>query len=181
MALDLLGSCACSVDACGGPGTACAPRAMGAALSGVTAQHASTRPNGRNDLMNFATRLATLERQQILIQARQDLWQTIARYARGIDEQRDDDLADLLTDDMVLQTEPWTQRPLVGKALALKALRNYRRAFQCPRHFITNHQLSINDDSTATGYANWLVVQSREGQSYCGWGSYEWDFRCAGG
>ncbi len=131
--------------------------------------------------MNFATRLATLERQQILIQARQDLWQTIARYARGIDEQRDDDLADLLTDDMVLQTEPWTQRPLVGKALALKALRNYRRAFQCPRHFITNHQLSINDDSTATGYANWLVVQSREGQSYCGWGSYEWDFRCEGG
>src|SRR6266571_7017721 len=69
MALDVLGSCACGVDACGGPGTACAPRAMGAARSGVTAQHACTRPNGRNDRMNFATRLATLERQQTLIQA----------------------------------------------------------------------------------------------------------------
>ncbi len=131
--------------------------------------------------MNLETRLATLEQQQTLIQARQDLWQTIARYARGIDEQRDDDLAEILTDDMVLQTEPWTQRPLVGKALALKALRNYRRAFQCPRHFITNHQLAINDDGTATGYATWLVVQSREEQSYRGWGRYEWAFRCEGG
>jgi len=127
--------------------------------------------------MNLETRLATLEQQQTLIQARQDLWQTIARYARGIDEQREEDLAEILTDDVVLQTQPWTQRPLVGKALALKALRNYRRAFQGPRHFITNHQLAINDDCTATGYATWLVVQSREEQSYCGWGSYEWAFR----
>ena len=131
--------------------------------------------------MNLATRLATLERQQTLIQARQDIWQTIARYARGIDEQREEDLAEILTDDVVLQTQPWTQRPLVGKALALKALRNYRRAFQCPRHFITNHQLSVNDNGTASGYATWLVVQSREEQSYCGWGSYEWDFRYEAG
>ena len=131
--------------------------------------------------MHLATRLATLERQQARIQARHDIWHTIARYARGIDEQRDDDLAEILTDDVVLQTQPWTQRPLVGKAIALKALRNYRRAFQHPRHFITNHQLAINDDGTATGYANWFVVQSREEQSYCGWGSYEWEFRHADG
>ena len=131
--------------------------------------------------MHLATRLATLERQQARIQARHDIWHTIARYARGIDEQRDDDLDEILTDDVVLQTQPWTQRPLVGKAIALKALRNYRRAFQHPRHFITNHQLAINDDGTATGYATWLVVQSREEQSYCGWGSYEWEFRCEGG
>ena len=65
----------------------------------------------------------------------------------------------------------------MGKAIALKALRNYRRVFQHPRHFITNHQLAINDDGTATGYANWFVVQSREEQSYCGWGSYDWEFR----
>ena len=70
--------------------------------------------------MDFETRLAALERQQTLLQARQDLWQTIARYARSIDEQCDDDLAELLTDDVVLQTQPWTQRPLVGKALASK-------------------------------------------------------------
>jgi 3-phenylpropionate/cinnamic acid dioxygenase small subunit len=131
--------------------------------------------------MDVDTRLAVLERQQSLIQTRQDLWQTIARYARGIDEQREDDLAAIVTEDVVLETQPWTQRPLVGKALALKALRNYRRAFQCPRHFITNHQFAVNDDGTATGYATWFVVQAREEQSYCGWGSYEWEFRCEGG
>ena len=131
--------------------------------------------------MHLATRLATLERQQARLQARHDIWHTIARYARGIDEQRDDDLAQLLTDDVELQTRPWTQRPLVGKAIALRAFRNYCRAFQHPRHFITNHQLSISDDDTATGYANCFVVQAREAQSYCGWGSYEWEFRHADG
>ena len=131
--------------------------------------------------MDLETRLAALERQQHLIPARHDLWQTIARYARGIDEQREEDLAAIVTDDVVLETQPWTQVPLVGKALALKALRNYRRAFQCPLHFITNHQLAVNDNGTATGYATWLVVQSREEQSYCGWGSYDWEFHWAGG
>jgi len=131
--------------------------------------------------MTLEARLAALEQQQTLLQARQDLWQTIACYARGIDEQREDELAAILTDDVVFQTQPWTQSPLVGKVLALKALRNYRRAFQCPRHFITNHQLAIHNEGTATGYANWLVVQSREEQSYCGWGSYEWEFRREGG
>ena len=127
--------------------------------------------------MSFAARLAALEQQQALIQARQDIWQTIARYARGIDEQRDDDLAEIFTDDVVLQTQPWTQRPLEGKALALKAFRNYRWAFQHPRRFITNQQLYVHGNGTATGYANWFVVQSREDQSYCGWGSYDWEFR----
>ena len=131
--------------------------------------------------MVLERRLAALERQQALIQAQQDIWHTMARYARSIDEQRDWELAELLTDDVVLQTQPWTQGPLVGKALALKAFGNYRRAFQHPRHFITNHQLSLGDDGTATGYANWFVVQAREEQSYCGWGSYEWEFRQAAG
>jgi hypothetical protein len=63
--------------------------------------------------MDLETRLAALERQQRLIQARQDLWQMIARYARGIDEQREEDLAAIVTDDVVLETQPWTQGPLV--------------------------------------------------------------------
>src|SRR5215475_9539466 len=118
---------------------------MGAACSGVRGSCPGIRPKGRNVRMDLEIRLAALERQQRLIQARQDLWQTIARYARGIDEQREEDLAAIVTDDVVLETQPWTQVPLVGKAIALKALRNYRRAFQCPRHFITNHQLAVND------------------------------------
>jgi len=100
----------------------------------------------------------------------------VARVKFWVAERLHEDLADLLTDDVVLQTQPWTQRPLVGKTVALKAFRNYCRAFHCPRHFITNHQVAI-DDGTATGYANWFVVQAREAQSYCGWGSYEWEFR----
>ena len=57
---------------------------------------------------------------------------TITRYARGIHEQRDKELAESFTDDVVRQTQPWTQRPLVGKVLARKAFRNYCQAFQHP-------------------------------------------------
>jgi 3-phenylpropionate/cinnamic acid dioxygenase small subunit len=131
--------------------------------------------------MSLEARLAALEQQQALIQARQDIYQTIACYARAIDEQRDSDLEVIFTEDVILETQPWTQRPLHGKALALKAFRNYRGAFQHPRRFITNHQIGVNPDGTATGYANWIVVQARADQSYCGWGSYEWDFRCEDG
>jgi len=127
--------------------------------------------------MTIEARLAALEQQQAMLQARQDILHTIARYARGIDEQLDGELDAIFTADVVLQTQPWTQRPLVGKALALKAFRNYRGAFQHPRRFITNHQITVQDDGTASGYANWFVVQAREEQSYCGWGSYEWHFR----
>jgi hypothetical protein len=45
------------------------------------------------------------------------------------------------------------------------------------RRFITNEQIHVNNDGTATGYANVFVVQASDGQSYCGWGSYEWEFR----
>ena len=131
--------------------------------------------------MTIEARLAALEQQQALIQARQDILHTIARYARGIDEQLDEELEAIFTDDIVLQTQPWTERPLVGKALALKAFRNYRWAFQHPRRFITNHQITLHEDGTASGYANWFVVQAREEQSYCGWGSYEWQFRSVEG
>lgn len=131
--------------------------------------------------MSLEARLAALEQQQALLQARQDITELIARYARGIDEQRDADLETLFTEDAILETQPWTQRPLQGKALVLKAFRNYRDAFQHPRRFITNHQITVHPDGTATGYANWIVVQARTEQSYCGWGSYEWEFRCESG
>jgi len=126
--------------------------------------------------MTLEERLAALEHQQNLLLARQEIWHTITRYARGLDEQRPEELEEIFTDDVVSQTRPWS-RLLEGKALVLKAFRNYQHAFQNPQRFITNEQIHVHDDGTATGYANWFVVQAREGQSYYGWGSYDWTFR----
>ena len=61
--------------------------------------------------------------------------------------------------------------------MVVKAFRNYRRAFQHPKRFITNEQIDVHDDGTATGWANWFVVQGYNGQSYYGWGMYDWTFR----
>lgn len=127
--------------------------------------------------MSVELRLAVLERQTARLQAQQDIWYTITRYARAIDEQRQEELERIFTDDAELQSLPWSTRPVIGKAVVIKAFRNYQRAFHHPRRFITNEQINVSDDGTATGYANWFVVQAREGQSYCGWGYYEWEFR----
>ena len=127
--------------------------------------------------MTDDTRLAALEKQYARLQARDDIWHTIVRYARGLDEQRDDDLQAVFTNDVVLQTRPWSGGELKGKPLILKVWRNYRQTFENPRRFITNEQIQVNDDDTATGYAAWFVMQSRDGQSYYGWGTYDWAFR----
>jgi 3-phenylpropionate/cinnamic acid dioxygenase small subunit len=129
-------------------------------------------------MMTLEARLAALEKQQALLQARYDIWHTITRYARGLDDQRDEDLEEVFTDDVVYLNYPWaSQRPLEGKSILLKAFRNYKQTFAHPRRFITNEQIHVNDNGTATSYANWFVVQSRDGQSYYGWGCYDWEFR----
>ena len=73
----------------------------------------------RQAIMTIEARLAMLEH-------RQEIWQTIIRYARGIDEQRPEELEAIFTEDVVSQTRPWSRR-LEGKALVLKAFRNYQR------------------------------------------------------
>jgi ketosteroid isomerase-like protein len=134
--------------------------------------------------MSLEARLAALEhqytllqKQHALLQARHDIWHVMTRYARGLDEQRQEDLEAIFTDDVEFVTFPWSQHAAIGKDVALEALRNYRRTFHHPRRFITNEQIQVNDDGTATGYATTFVMQAHAGQSYCGWGYYEWEFR----
>ena len=78
--------------------------------------------------MDLEVRLATLERQQALLQARHDIWQTITRYARGIDEQRDEELAAIFTDDVVL-TSPGRSAPWWGKPWHSKHFRTIAGPF----------------------------------------------------
>lgn len=72
--------------------------------------------------MDTDTRLRVLEQQFFRLQARDEIWHVITRYARGIDEQRFDELEDIFTADVVSQTHPWGQRPLVGKAACPQSL-----------------------------------------------------------
>ena len=124
---------------------------------------------------------ALLQKQHALLQARNDIWHVMTCYARGLDDQRQEDLDAIFTDDVEFVAFPWIQHAVVGKDAALEAFRNYQRTFHHPRRFITNEQIQVNDDGTATGYATAFVVQAHDGQSYCGWGYYEWEFRYVDG
>jgi hypothetical protein len=122
-------------------------------------------------------RLATLEAGMAELRAKDGMWHAVTRYARGIDEHDQSALEDVFTHDAVSQTIPWTDRLLEGRELVLKASRNYQATFKHPRRFITNEQFALVEATEGTGWANWFVVQARAGESYYGWGTYDWSFR----
>jgi ketosteroid isomerase-like protein len=126
--------------------------------------------------MNFEDRLETLEAGLKTLTAKDEIWQLIARYARAVDEEIDAELAAIFTEDTVFQTIPWTGEPLVGRDNAVKAFKSYLRRFNNRKRFITNERIDITGADSATAWSNWLVLHANDGESYVGWGSYDWDF-----
>ena len=126
--------------------------------------------------MSLEEQVTALQRQVEELQAREAIRHLIAQYARCIDEDRMDELQELFTEDATVQNLPWNQRPAVGKAMAMKAFRNYRQTFEHPRRYITNIQVRAHGD-TAEADACWSVTQAYQGQAWYGSGTYEWGFR----
>lgn len=76
-----------------------------------------------------------------------------------------------------METRPWfTGKPHQGRDAVVKSFGHYIATFGNRRRFITNEQVDLTGADSATGWANWLVLHAHDGESYCGWGVYEWDF-----
>ena len=126
--------------------------------------------------MALQERIAALESRLSDLEAREGIRNTIGRYARGVDEAQYDELMSIMTDNIVIQTSPWWDRIFKGKEGALSLFRDYHSAFQHPRRWIANQRITV-DGETGKCSADWFVVQSHSGQSYIGWGTYDWEFR----
>jgi len=108
------------------------------------------------------------------VSARDGIAQTLARYALGLDEGRDDLLADCLCDDVVLNF-PALGQTVVGREDAIAYLQG-RRATRSDvneqaRHVITNLYVVEEDEAQAlvTSYYI-LVVTAAEGtRTSSGW------------
>ncbi len=127
--------------------------------------------------MTVEDRLAELEAAQAELAAKDAVWRLATRYARAIDENDETDLNAIFTEDATLETHPWVGKVQEGRDRVVRAFKNYIENFDYPRRFITNEQFDVINDDKATGWANWFVVQAKGGESYYGWGFYEWDFR----
>ena len=125
--------------------------------------------------MSTETRLEQLEADIRTLADKDEIWRLITRYARAVDEEHDDDLAALFTDDVVFQTIPWSPGPATGRDKAVRAFKSYQRRFVNRKRFIVNEQIDITGPDSATAWSNWLVLHAHDGASYAGWGSYDWD------
>lgn len=129
--------------------------------------------------MKLEQRVAELEQQVAELQAKEGVRRVMACYARSLDEGRFDELDSVFSQDAVVRSVPWNERGTEGKAGIIERFRDYRSTFHHPRRYIANEQIQVHGD-IASAYTHWFVTQGYKGQSWCGFGTYEWDFRREG-
>ena len=112
------------------------------------------------------------------LQARAAIWELMARYARAVDEEDDTELNAIYTEDASCETVPWSQGVVrTGKASTVRVFKGYQARFINRKRFITNEIIEVTECDSATAWSNWLVLHSNQGDSFVGWGSYDWRFR----
>jgi ketosteroid isomerase-like protein len=133
-------------------------------------------------MLTVEQRLANLEREIAVLQAKDDIRQTLSLYAVGVDDKRPEILTNIFAEDAVLKVPEWDVER-VGKEAVIGFFNEYWKRFDTPRRYYANEDFDIkgtNDGNTATAFMYWHVTQAREGRSYLGWGTYDWGFRRAG-
>ena len=58
--------------------------------------------------MTDEDRLAKLEADIRVLKDKDEIWRLISRYARAMDEEIDDELAAIFTEDVAFETKPWS-------------------------------------------------------------------------
>jgi len=125
--------------------------------------------------MNLEERITALERRLADLEAAEGIRATIARYAETLDYEQFDELAAIMTEDVILKPGAWFEEQK-GKENAMNIFRDYRTTFQYPHRYVANERFEIEGD-TGKGSSYFLVVHSHGGGSYIGWGTYDWVFR----
>ena len=127
--------------------------------------------------MDKEARLQALESGLKRLADREAIWDLMARYARALDEEDDEDLAAIYAPDATLETVPWSNgKVFSGRESIVRVFNGYQQRFVNRKRFITNERIVLDDAASATGWSNWLVLHSNAGESYVGWGSYDWKF-----
>jgi len=127
--------------------------------------------------MSTEERLEQLESDIRILKDKDEIWRLISRYARAMDEEIDDELVAIFTDDVAFETVPWSGGENSGRDFVIRAFKSYQRRFGNRKRFIVNEQIDITGPDSATAWSNWLVLHAHDGESYTGWGSYDWECR----
>jgi len=90
-------------------------------------------------------------------------------------------VAAIFAEDVAFETKPWSGGEQSGRDYVIKAFKSYQRRFGNRKRFIVNELINITGPHSATAWSNWLVLHANEGDSYAGWGSYDWECRRVAG
>jgi len=126
-------------------------------------------------------RLDDLERDVAVLRAQDEIRQTLSLYSIGVDDKKPEILTDIFADDAVLKVPEWNVE-CTGKEAILEFFAEYWSRFDTPRRYTANEDFAINgveDGDTATAFMYFHVTQASDGESFLGWGTYEWGFRRA--
>lgn len=127
--------------------------------------------------MSNDARLDQLEADIRVLKDKDEIWQLISRYAQAMDEELDDELAAIFTDDVAFETVPWSGGEQSGRDYVIRAFKSYQRRFGNRKRFIVNERIDITGPNEATAWSNWLVLHANDGESFVGWGCYDWECR----
>lgn len=123
-------------------------------------------------------RLDRLEKQVDALRAERGIRRTLSQYAIAVDDKKPEILASIFADDAALKVPAWDV-DLAGKDAVLNFFTEYWSRFDTPRRYYANEDFEIDGD-TATAFMYWHVTQQSDGDSYLGWGTYDWGFRRMG-
>lgn len=124
-------------------------------------------------------RLDQLEQEVAVFRAQDGIRKTLSQYAIGVDDKRPEILSDIFAEDAVLAVPAWDV-DLTGKDAVLNFFAEYWSRFDTPRRYYANEDYNVDGD-TATAFMYWHVTQESDGESYLGWGTYDWGFRRVNG
>ena len=129
--------------------------------------------------MEIQNQIELLESRLHDLEAKEGIRDTVGRYAKAVDYGHFAELDLIFTDDIVFSIGQWREEQM-GKKHALQFIRDYLATYQHPHRYIANECIHI--DGEKGSYSSYFfVVQSYKGQSYIGWGIYDWLFRLEDG
>jgi len=131
----------------------------------------------KNDLDQH---IATLQARVRDLEAIEGIRDTIARYSWAVDTEDEAALADIFTEDATIWNK-WRDQTYSGRKAIVDFFHQHRAKFK-----FTNRMSNLNErikvsDNIGKAEAYHLVMYTHGGESYIGWGTYEWDFRLENG
>lgn len=126
--------------------------------------------------MSLEDRVAILEKEINRLKAIDGIRDTIARYSWAVDAEDYGEIDAIYTDDIVIDRS-WRDEYYAGKQAVLDFFHKHRAQVKFSNRMSNlNERITVDGDTAkANSYA--LVMYTYNGESYLGWGNYEWRLR----